>query len=65
MITLDDIAALPHGEGKAVAATLWNELETAKTKLVKAESAKKTQIRQLNQIRDILNMKREDPNDKA
>ena len=26
MITLDDIAALPHGEGKAVALTLWNRL---------------------------------------
>ena len=27
MITLDDIAALPHGEGKAVAITLWNRLQ--------------------------------------
>lgn len=25
MITLSDIAALPHGEGKAVAISLWNE----------------------------------------
>ena len=27
MINLDDIAALPHGEGKAVAITLWNRLQ--------------------------------------
>ena len=27
MITLDDIAALPHGVGKAVAITLWNRLQ--------------------------------------
>ena len=27
MISLDDIAALPHGEGKAVALTLWNRLQ--------------------------------------
>ena len=26
MITLDDIAALPHGEGKALAIALWNML---------------------------------------
>lgn len=27
MITFDDIAALPHGEGKAIAITLWNRLQ--------------------------------------
>ena len=27
MINLDDIAALPHGEGKAVALTLWKRLQ--------------------------------------
>ena len=27
MINLDDIAALPHGEGKAVALSLWNRLQ--------------------------------------
>jgi len=27
MITLDDIAALPHGEGKAIALTLWKRLQ--------------------------------------
>lgn len=27
MITLDDIAALPHGEGKAVAIAIWNRLK--------------------------------------
>lgn len=26
MITLDDIASIPHGEGKAVALTLWKKL---------------------------------------
>ena len=27
MINLDDIAALPHGEGKAVALSLWKRLQ--------------------------------------
>ena len=27
MISLDDIAALPHGEGKAVALSLWKRLQ--------------------------------------
>lgn len=27
MITLDDIAALPHGEGKAIALSLWKRLQ--------------------------------------
>jgi len=27
MVNLDDIAALPHGEGKAVALSLWNRLQ--------------------------------------
>lgn len=27
MINLDDIASLPHGEGKAVALSLWKRLQ--------------------------------------
>lgn len=27
MISLDDIAALPHGEGKAIALSLWKRLQ--------------------------------------
>ena len=27
MITLDDIASIPHGEGKAAALTLWKKLQ--------------------------------------
>lgn len=27
MINLDDVAALPHGEGKAVALSLWKRLQ--------------------------------------
>lgn len=46
MITLSDIAALPHGEGKAVAISLYNE----RTRL-------KSQIKDLRRKKDLYQQK--------
>lgn len=37
MITLDDIAGLPHGEGKAIALSLWNQLQIVDKALAESQ----------------------------
>lgn len=53
MITLDDIAALPPGEGKAVAISLYNERTAVAISLYSERMRLRSQMKDLKRKKDL------------